>query len=67
MPDKEVLLTGKNVSKEDFNEYELRLENVSFRYEKGEEDIFTHVDLTIKPVPADLQLKCWHSEVRFRF
>lgn len=43
------IVGGKNVSKEDFNEYELRLENVSFRYEKGEEDILTHVDLTIKP------------------
>lgn len=40
---------GKPVSKEDFDRYELRLENVSFRYPESEKDTISQMNLTIHP------------------
>ncbi len=40
---------GKPVSKNDFDRYELRLENVSFRYPESDKDIISHMNLTIHP------------------
>lgn len=41
--------TGKTVSKDDFDHYELTLENVSFRYPESGKDIISHMNLTIHP------------------
>lgn len=40
---------GKPISKDDFSQYELRLENVSFRYPESGKDIISHMNLTIHP------------------
>lgn len=40
---------GKSVSKHDFHSYELRLENVSYRYPESGKDIISHINLTIRP------------------
>lgn len=40
---------GQHVSRDDFDRYELRLENVSFRYPESEKDIISHMNLTIHP------------------
>lgn len=40
---------GKQISKDDFSEYELRLENVSFRYPQSDSDTISHMTLTIHP------------------
>lgn len=40
---------GKPVSKDDFDHYELTLENVSFRYPESGKDIISHMNLTIHP------------------
>lgn len=40
---------GKPVSREDYDQYELRLENVSFRYPESDKDIISHMNLTIRP------------------
>lgn len=40
---------GKPVSRDDFDQYELRLENVSYRYPESEKDIISHMNLTIRP------------------
>lgn len=40
---------GKPISKDDFSQYELRLEDVSFRYPESDADIISHMNLTIRP------------------
>lgn len=40
---------GKSVSKDDFDRYELKLEDVSYRYPGGAQDIISHMNLTIHP------------------
>lgn len=40
---------GKPVSKADSDRYELRLEDVSFRYPESEKDTITHMNLTLHP------------------
>lgn len=40
---------GKAVSKDDFDRYELRLEDVSFRYPESGKDTISHINLTIRP------------------
>lgn len=40
---------GKPVSKTDFDRFELRLEDVSFRYPESDHDTITHMNLTLHP------------------
>lgn len=40
---------GKSVSKADFDQYELKLDDVSFRYPGAENDTISHMSLTIHP------------------
>lgn len=40
---------GKAVSKDDFDRYELRMEDVSFRYPESGKDTISHINLTIRP------------------
>lgn len=40
---------GKPVSKADFDRYELKLDDVSFRYPGAQNDTISHMDLTIHP------------------
>ena len=40
---------GASVPRREDGKYELRLENVSFRYPKAEKDTITNMDLTIRP------------------
>ncbi len=41
--------TGKSISKSSFDRYELKLENVSFRYPEASQDTIRHMNLTIHP------------------
>ncbi len=40
---------GKSVNKTDFDRYELKLEDVSFRYPGAENDTISHMNLTVHP------------------
>ena len=40
---------GKPITKDDFSQYELQLEDVSFRYPESDSDIISHMNLTIRP------------------
>lgn len=40
---------GKPISKNDFSQYELQLEDVSFCYPESDTDIISHMNLTIRP------------------
>lgn len=40
---------GKRISKSDFERFELRLEDVTYRYPESEKDTISHMNLTIHP------------------